>query len=123
MPAHDIPYFEPAGGQNAEASSVAKAFGMADRGRQPRRWQPLRAGHRRRVVARRRGRRPGASLPGPAPPASAAGGRSPGSPRPGHQTSPVLSPPRPGRAVAPELSAWPGGSGALGGQFPSAGSR
>jgi hypothetical protein len=29
MPAHDIPYFEPAGGQNAEASSVVKAFGLA----------------------------------------------------------------------------------------------
>ena len=29
MPAHDLPYFEPAGGQNAEASSVVKAFGLA----------------------------------------------------------------------------------------------
>ena len=29
MPAHDLPYFEPAGGQNPEASSVVKAFGLA----------------------------------------------------------------------------------------------
>ena len=29
MPAHDLPYVEPAGGQNAEASSVVKAFGLA----------------------------------------------------------------------------------------------
>jgi hypothetical protein len=29
MPAHDLPYFEPTGGQNAEVSSVVKAFGLA----------------------------------------------------------------------------------------------
>ena len=39
-----------------------------DRGRQPAGGMPPRAGHRWRVVARRPGRRPGASLPGPAPP-------------------------------------------------------
>ena len=38
MPAHDIPYFEPAGGQNAEASSVVKAFGLARSRETARRW-------------------------------------------------------------------------------------
>ena len=38
MPAHDIPYFEPAGGQNAEASSVVKAFGLARSRKTARRW-------------------------------------------------------------------------------------
>ena len=38
MPAHDLPYFELAGGQNAEASSVVKAFGLARSRKTARRW-------------------------------------------------------------------------------------
>ena len=113
MPAHDLPYFEPAGGQNAEASSVVKAFSLGPiAGDSLAGGMPLRAGHHRRVVTRHPGRRPDASLPGPAPPASAAGGRSPGSPAPGPPGVGMVraavtcpSPPWPGRAVAPAPAA------------------
>ena len=56
MPAHDTPYFEPAGGQNAEAFSVAKAVSMGPiAGDSLTGGMPPRAGHRWRVVARRPG--------------------------------------------------------------------
>ena len=128
MPAHDLPYFGLAGGQNAEASSVVKAFGLArsretaspvacccgqgttggssraagDAGQVPR----CRAG-----AARVRRWWQVARLPAPGPPDLACAFH------------------RQGRAgpSPPELPAWPGGSGALGGQLPSqlpgAGSR
>ena len=56
MPAHDIPYFEPAGGQNAEASSVVKAVSLGPiAGDSLAGDMPPRAGHHRRVVTRRQG--------------------------------------------------------------------
>ena len=56
MPAHDLPYVEPAGGQNSEASSVAKAFSLGPvAGDSLAGGMPLRAGHRRRVVTRHPG--------------------------------------------------------------------
>ena len=80
MPAHDLPYFESAGGQNAGASSVVKAFGLA-RSRETA-WPAAYRRGRAPLAGRHAppGRRPGASLPGPASLASGAGGRSPGSP-------------------------------------------
>ena len=124
MPAHDLPYFEPAGGQNAEASSVVKAFGLA-RSRETaspvacRYGQGTAGGSSRAAggagqVPRCRVRRR------PRPPLVA------GRPAPrARATRRHLCFHRQGRAgpSPPELSAWPGGSGALGGQFPSAGSR
>ena len=106
MPAHDLPYFESAGGQNAGASSVVKAFGLA-RSRETA-WPAAYRRGRAPLAGRHAppGRRLGASLPGPASLASGASGRSSGSPPLAARTwvwrpSPALSPPWPGRTVAP----------------------
>ena len=83
MPAHDLPYFEPAGGQNAEASSVVKAFSLGSiAGDSLAGGIPLRAEHHRRVVTRHSGRGPDASLPGPVAPAPAARCAEPAAARP-----------------------------------------
>ena len=83
MPAHDLPYFEPAGGQNAEASSVVKAFSLGSiAGDSLAGGMPLRAEHHRRVVTRHPGRGPDASLPGPVAPAPAARCAEPAAARP-----------------------------------------
>ena len=84
MPAHDTPYVEPARGQNPRGLQRRESLRLGPiAGDRLAGAMPLRAGHRRRVVTRHLGRRPDASLPGPAPAASATGGRSPGSPAPG----------------------------------------
>ena len=124
MPAHDLPYVEPAGGQNAEASRVAKAFGLS-RSRETASPAACRDGQ---------GTAGGSSAPPGAPgqvPRCLVGAarvrrwwqvaRLPHT----RATRRQLCFHRQGRAgpSPPELSAWSGGSGALGGQFPSAGSR
>ena len=56
MPAHDTPYVELAGGQNAEAFSVVKAVSMGPiAGDGLAGGMPPRAGHHWRVVARHPG--------------------------------------------------------------------
>ena len=56
MPAHDTPYFEPAGGQNSEASSVAKAFSLGPiAGDSLAGGMPPWAGHHRQVITRHPG--------------------------------------------------------------------
>ena len=120
MPAHDLPYVEPAGGQNAEASSVVKAFGLA-RSRETAWPVPCRYGQgtARQVVTRH----PGAPARCPAAGPGAARVRRwwqvARLPRaPGRRTwassgrpSPALSPPWPGRAVAPAPAARYAGTG------------
>ena len=83
MPAHDLPYVEPAGGQNpwgrqrSESLRLGPIAGDGLAG-----GIPLQQGTTGGSSRATQGRRPGASLPGPAAPASAAGGRSHGSPAP-----------------------------------------
>ena len=109
MPAHDLPYVEPAGGQNAEASSVVKAVSLA-RSRKTALPAACRCGQGTAGGSSRAAGAPAGCLAAgsgdaPRPPLVAG---HPASPRPGRRAwarygrpSPALALPWPGPAAAP----------------------